>query len=46
MAKLHYVTPRKDLPPALRGAQLVFAEPRVDARCDNAYAALLKAKGE
>ena len=46
MAKLHYVTPRKDLPPALRGAQLVFAEPRVDAQCDNAYAALLKAKGE
>jgi iron(III) transport system substrate-binding protein len=46
MAKLHYVTPRKDLPPALRGAQLVFAEPHVDAQCDNAYAALLKAKGE
>ena len=46
MVKLHYVSPRRDLPPALRGAKLVFADPQVDARCENAYAALLKAKGE
>jgi hypothetical protein len=46
MAKLHYVSPRQDLPSPLRGAKLVFAEPQVDARCDNAYSALLKAKGE
>jgi iron(III) transport system substrate-binding protein len=46
MAKLHYVTPRKDLPAALRGAKLVFAEAQVDARCENGYAALLKVKGE
>ena len=46
LAKLGYVSPRKDLPSPLRGAKLVFAEPQVDARCENAYAALLKAKGE
>ena len=46
MVKLHYVSPRRDLPPALRGAKLVFAESQVEARCENAYAALLKAKGE
>ncbi len=46
MAKLHYVSPRQDLPSPLRGARLVFAEAQVDARCDNAYSALLKAKGE
>ena len=46
MVKLHYVSPRRDLPPALRGAKLVFADPQVDARCENAYGALLKAKGE
>jgi iron(III) transport system substrate-binding protein len=46
LAKLHYVSPRKDLQSPLRGAKLVFAEPEVDARCENAYAALLKAKGE
>jgi len=46
MTKLHYLSPRKDLPSPLRGAQLTFAEAQVDAQCDNAYAALLKAKGE
>src|SRR5919197_2358792 len=46
LAKLHYVSPRQDLPSPLRGAKLVFAEAQVDARCENAYAALLKAKGE
>lgn len=46
MAKLHYVSPRNDLPSPLRGAKLVFAEARVDARCENAYAALLKVKGD
>ena len=46
MAKLHYVTPRADLPAPLGGAKLVFAAPQVDARCENAYAALLKVKGE
>ncbi|HZS66246.1 MAG TPA: extracellular solute-binding protein, partial [Burkholderiales bacterium] len=46
MTKLHYVSPRKDLPAALGGAKLTFAAPQVDPRCDSAYAALLKAKGE
>jgi iron(III) transport system substrate-binding protein len=46
MVKLYYVSPRQDVPSSLRGAKLVFAEARVDARCDNAYAALLKGKGE
>jgi iron(III) transport system substrate-binding protein len=46
MAKLHYVSPRKDLPSPLGGAKLVLASAQVDARCDNAYAALLKTKGE
>ena len=46
LAKFHYVSPRKDAPSPLRGAKLVFAEPQVDARCENAYAALLKAKAE
>ena len=46
MAELHYVSPRKDLPSPLRGAKLVFAKAQPDARCDNAYAALLKVKGE
>jgi iron(III) transport system substrate-binding protein len=46
LVKLHYVSPRRNLPSQLRGAKLVFAEPQVDARCDNAYAALLKPKGE
>ncbi|HYL23241.1 MAG TPA: extracellular solute-binding protein [Burkholderiales bacterium] len=46
MAKLHYVSPRQELPSPLRGAKLVFAEAQLDARCDNAYTALLKGKGE
>ena len=31
MAKLHYVSPRKDLPSPLGGAKLVFASAQVDA---------------
>jgi ABC-type Fe3+ transport system substrate-binding protein len=46
MAKLHYVSPRKDLPAALGGAKLMFAEPRVDARCESAYTEVLKVKAQ
>jgi iron(III) transport system substrate-binding protein len=46
MAKLHYVSPRKDLPAALGGAKLMFAKPQVDARCESAYTEVLKVKAQ
>jgi iron(III) transport system substrate-binding protein len=48
MLKLNYVSPLKKLASPLRGARMLLVDPAADsaevARCDKAYAALLRAK--
>src|SRR2546430_17147670 len=48
MLKMNYLSPVKRLASPLRGARIVFVDPTLDSaeveRCDDAYAALIKAR--